>query len=80
MALEHLLSQKRAAILDRWLQLIIESYPADSSIFLKQEKDRFVNPVGYTISQEIASIYGMHTGLEKFASFSIVVMFIFLPH
>jgi len=50
MVLEHLLSQKRAAILGRWFQLILETYPADTSRFLKKEKDRFVNPVGYTIS------------------------------
>jgi len=37
--------------------LILESYPADASRFLKQEKDRFANPVGYTISQEIEVLY-----------------------
>ena len=57
MVLEHFLAKKKAAILDRWLQLILESYPADASGFLKQEKDRFANPVGYTISQEIEAIY-----------------------
>ena len=57
MTLEYLLSQKRAPILDRWLQLILETYHADTSQFLKQEKDRFVNPVGYTISQEIEILY-----------------------
>ncbi len=55
--LEGLLSQKKAAILERWLHLILETYPAESSRFLKQEKDRFLNPVGYTISQEIEAIY-----------------------
>lgn len=57
MVLEHLLSQKRAAILGRWFQLILETYPADTSRFLKKEKDRFINPVGYTISQEIEALY-----------------------
>ena len=66
MVLEHLLSQKRAAILERWFQLILETYPADSSRLLKQDKDRFANPVGYTISQEIKTLYeellqGMNT-------------------
>ena len=55
--LEHLLSQKRAAILKRWLGLILGTYPADSSRFFKREKDRFVNPVGYTISLEIEALY-----------------------
>ncbi len=57
MVLEHLLSQKRAAILERWFGLILDTYPADSSGFFKQEKDRFVNPVGYTISQETEALY-----------------------
>lgn len=35
----------------------METYPADTSRFLKQQKDRFVNPVGYTISQEIEALY-----------------------
>lgn len=55
--LERLLSQKRAAIVERWFGLILDTYPADSSRFFKQEKDRFVNPVGCTISQEIEALY-----------------------
>lgn len=41
----------------KWFQLILETYPADTSRFLKREKDRFINPVGYTISQEIEALY-----------------------
>lgn len=55
--LEHLLSQKRAAILERWFKLILDTYPADSLRFFKHEKDRFANPVGYTISLEIEVLY-----------------------
>ncbi len=43
--------------MERWFQLILETYPADTSGFLKQEKDRFINPIGYTISQEIEVLY-----------------------
>jgi len=57
MVLERFLSEKRDAILERWLQLILESYPAQTSGFLKQESDRFANPIGYTISQEIEALY-----------------------
>jgi len=57
MNLEHSLVKKKAAVLDKWLNLILESYPAATSRFLKQEKDRFANPTGYTISQEIEPIY-----------------------
>lgn len=43
--------------MERWFQLILGTYPADTSRFLKQEKDRFANPVGYTISREIEMLY-----------------------
>jgi len=57
MNLEHPLAQKKAAVLERWLQLILESYPSATVRFLKQEKDRFANPIGYTISREIEVLY-----------------------
>lgn len=57
MVLGYVLLQKRSAILRRWFHLIMETYPADSSRFLKQDKDRFANPVGYTISQETEALY-----------------------
>lgn len=43
--------------MERWFQLILGTYPADTSRFLKQEKDRFTNPVGYTISRETETLY-----------------------
>jgi hypothetical protein len=65
MVLEELLSQQRTAILKRWFELIVDTYPADVSSFLAQEKDRFLNPVGYTISLEIIALYdGLLQGLE----------------
>jgi len=57
MALEHYLSQKKAAILNTWHHLIMETYPLDTSVVLKREKDRFANPVEYTISQAIEVLY-----------------------
>ncbi len=57
MLLRNLLFQRKAFILDRWLNLIFDTYPLDGSIFLKQEKDRFINPVGYTIAQETEVLY-----------------------
>lgn len=57
MVLGHFLSQNKAIILERWYRLILETYPPDTSRFLKRERDRFANPVGYTISQEIGVLY-----------------------
>jgi hypothetical protein len=45
-----LLEKKKAVILKKWLQAIYDTYPADTSRFLKDESDMFANPVGHAIS------------------------------
>jgi len=57
MKLDSLLLKKRPAILERWLDLILESYPPETSRFLKGEKDRFDNPVAYEFHEGIKGIY-----------------------
>ena len=58
MQLTTLLSQKKAAILGRWLTMIYESYPPETAIFLRKEKNRFDNPAGYRISEGLEGLYG----------------------
>ena len=58
MRLTTLLSEKKSTILGRWLTTIYESYPPETAIFLRKEKDRFDNPVGYRISQGLEGLYG----------------------
>jgi len=55
--LENLLSEKRTAILERWFHLILDNYPSDTSSIFKLNKDRFTNPIGYTISRETKILY-----------------------
>ena len=57
MKLKNLLSEKRATILGKWFDLIVESYPADTSSFLKNQKNRFTNPVGHTILEGIEGLF-----------------------
>ena len=57
--LKDLLEEKRTTILKKWFDEIMETYPVDTSGFLKKQKDRFANPVGYTVSQGIESILGV---------------------
>lgn len=57
MQLYDLLAEQESAITDRWFNLIIDSYPADASGFLKNQKNRFLNPVGNTIAREIVVLY-----------------------
>jgi hypothetical protein len=51
------LTEKKSAILGRWLTKIYESYPPETAIFLRKEKDRFDNPMGYRISQGLEGLY-----------------------
>lgn len=57
MTLEKRLSEKRTPIIKRWLDLTLETYPEDARRFLKKRKDRFANPVGATLSDEIEKLY-----------------------
>jgi hypothetical protein len=53
MTLNNLLTKNRQAIINRWLELIFETYPE----FVKKEKDQFANPIGYTIKKGIEEIF-----------------------
>jgi hypothetical protein len=55
--LPELLKQKHDLILNRWFDLTIETYPADTSKFLKSQKDQFQNPVGHTIRKETKALF-----------------------
>lgn len=57
MRFQDLLSQKKDAILERWLWLVMETYPEDTSRLLEREKDRFMNPVRFTVSREIDALF-----------------------
>jgi hypothetical protein len=54
--LSDLLRRNKEDVLERWVQALIDTYPADTARFLRQERDQFLNPVGHTIKQESAAI------------------------
>ena len=57
MNIESLLIEKKSVILEQWYNLILESYPPEAGRFLKENKDRFDNPVAYEFRQGIEGIY-----------------------
>jgi hypothetical protein len=57
MSLEALLSKKKATILKRWFQSVLEVYPADTQNFLRKQKNPFSNPVGQTIMRGIEGLF-----------------------
>lgn len=56
MDLEQLLDKRKSAILERWFDLVLETYPQDTRQFLKRNKNRFSNPVAHEVSRGIEGI------------------------
>ncbi|MBI5639959.1 MAG: RsbRD N-terminal domain-containing protein [Nitrospirae bacterium] len=55
--MENLLSEKRSAILSRWYDTILETYPAETAVYLRSQENRFANPVGHSITHGIEAIF-----------------------
>ncbi len=56
MKLESVLVQKQSAIVKKWFDFVVDTYPADTSRFLKRQKDPFANPVGNTTRQSLSAL------------------------
>ncbi|KYH32406.1 RsbRD N-terminal domain-containing protein [Neomoorella mulderi] len=72
-----ILTQRKSAILQKWYQRILDSYPAEAARFFKEEQDRFANPVGTTIYQALEGLYeeilqGMEAGRVRACLDSII--------
>lgn len=57
MKLANLLEQKKSQIVARWINLLFDSYPPETAIFLKKEKDNFDNPIGHGISRGLNELF-----------------------
>jgi RsbT co-antagonist protein rsbRD N-terminal domain len=55
--MQDLLKKNKAAILERWLHLILETYPANTAAMMRKDKNQFTNPVGSTLSREIDVLF-----------------------
>lgn len=50
------LTGKKKDILKHWFQTTVDSYPADTAKFLKNQQDPFANPVGKTTYQSLEAL------------------------
>ena len=57
MMMQDLLKKNKAAILQRWFDLILETYPANTASMMRKDKNPFTNPVGVTLSREIEVLF-----------------------
>lgn len=56
MRLSDILLKNKSALSDMWFEVLLKSYPADTSVFMRDQKKQFANPVGYTMSNELEKI------------------------
>jgi hypothetical protein len=57
MVSENLLLQNQKAILERWFDLILETYPANTAAMMRKDKNQFTNPVASTLSGAIEVLF-----------------------
>jgi hypothetical protein len=57
MKLANLLAEKKSQIVARWIKLLYDSYPPETAIFLKKEKDKFDNPVGSHLARGLDGLF-----------------------
>ena len=50
------LAARRDAVLDRWIESVINAYPDQTANFLKEQPNRFANPVGASLREGLADI------------------------
>jgi len=57
------LAARRDAVVDRWIESVIDAYPEQAATFLKEQPNRFANPVGASLREGLALIVdGVVTG------------------
>jgi hypothetical protein len=56
--LDEILAARRPHILREWLELIYAGYAPEAAGFFRQERDPFANPVGETVREAAAALYG----------------------
>ena len=67
MNLKNLLSKRKSAIVAKWFDRVLETYPLEVQGLFRQQGDRFANPVGSTILESLEGLYGELSGKGDFA-------------
>ncbi len=56
MGLAEQLAQEKNRIVKKWFDTVVDTYPAETSRFLRSQKDPFANPVGQTTFKGLESL------------------------
>ena len=56
MTLKDLLAEKKAIILQRWFERILEDYPPETQAFFRENQSLYSNPIGFTLRRGMEGI------------------------
>src|SRR5512138_3688517 len=61
-----IIESKRGQILERWKGRVLDMYPEETRQFLRSEGDRFLNPIGFALSEALVRVVdGLASGLSR---------------
>jgi hypothetical protein len=69
--LDEALKARRAAVLERWLRAVLDTYPKETARFLDGVGDAFANPVGHTLRTGLAQLYDALVAEKTAAELSV---------
>lgn len=55
--LQEILEGRKDAIVEQWLDCVLDAYPADGSAVFKRRANQFANPVGYTSREGVRTLF-----------------------
>jgi hypothetical protein len=73
MGLSEVLAAKRDAVLERWFQAVLATYPEETARFLQGGADPFANPVGHNLREGLARLYGRFAAAVPDAELSAAI-------
>jgi len=73
MRLQKLLIEKKTAILNKWIDRVLGTYPEDGAKFLKRQIDQFANPIGSNAAQTFPQLYNALLGEGDFADIPAIL-------
>ena len=54
---EDLLEERRDTILQRWEEVVLSAYPADSAALFRSQQDPFANPLGHSVREGTRGVF-----------------------
>jgi len=62
MVLKDKLAKEKSAVIKKWFDAVVETYPPDTAVMLKRRTDPFENPVGSTTRKGLEDLFDQLTG------------------